>query len=370
MKNGFIAFILTLCLASPLAAQSGASGEAAGSSAEDILLRRAQSKQYQQSSSDIIDERVQSPAILTSTLSEYLLGPGDVIELTVVGIPGLDKKEFALDAQGKIAVPYVGQIELMGLTNREAESKLAALFSDSMLEDPQITVAVKEYRSHYYYVMGAVSKPGKYPLTHSTGIVDALAIAGGLTEKAEPKIKIYRYSRPQPLDGTSADAGSGEEGAGPPNPPPSNPLEISLPDLLGNAQDVNRRAIRSGDVIEVQERKDRVYYVLGDIPRPGAFTMPPNRSMVFSQALASAGGMLKTASGKKVTIIRQKPGQTLPEQIKVNAYAVLKGDTKDIDLLENDIVLVPGSASKTLGKTFVSGLTGILTTLLLIGTRY
>jgi polysaccharide export outer membrane protein len=370
MRYGLIPFILTLCLASPLPAQKSASREPAGSSAEEILLRQARSKQSQQSPSEGLDERMQSQAIATSTLSEYLLGPGDVIELTVVGIPGLDKKEFALDGQGKITVPYVGQIELVGLTSRDAESRLAALFSDSMLEDPQVTVGIKEYRSHYYYVMGAVYRPGKYPLTNSTGILDALALAGGLTEKAEPKIKIYHNSRREISNGTSTETGPAVEEAAPSNPVAANTLEISLPELLQNAQDVNRMTISSGDVVEVQERKDRVYYVLGDIPKPGAFPMPANERMPFSQALASAGGMLKTASGNKVMIIRQKAGETLPEQIRVNAYAVLKGDTKDLDLRENDIVLVPGSASKTLGKSFVNGLTGFVTTLILIGARY
>jgi len=369
MKHGAIPFILILCLAGPLAAQSSRM-QIGGSSVEDILTRQVQNKQYQQSAPVSPDEPMQSPSRLTSTLSEYLLGPGDVIELTVVGIPGLDKKEFALDAQGKIAVPYVGQTELMGLTSRDVESKLATLFAESMLEDPQVTVSVREYRSHFYYVMGAIHKPGKYPLTHSADVLDALALAGGLTEKAEPKVKIYRNSRREISDSTSADAGTVAERAEPDKSAPSNTTEISLPDLMGNTQDVNRMAIRSGDVIEVQERKEKIYYVLGDTPRPGAFQMPANENMVFSQALASAGGMLRTASGKKVTIIRQKKGNALPDQIKVNAYAVLRGDARDFELMENDIVLVPGSASKTLGKSFMNGLTGILTTLLLVGTRY
>jgi polysaccharide biosynthesis/export protein len=366
MKNGLIPFILICCLASPLAAQKSTSVEPAGSLARDILLQQARNKQYEQSSYDTFDERMRSPARLTSTLNDYFLGPGDLIELTVAGIPGLDKKEFALDGQGKIAVPYVGQIELLGLTNREVESKLAALFADSMLVDPQVTVGIKEYRSHYYYVMGAVYKPGKYPLTHSTDILDALALAGGLTDRAEPKIKIYRYSRRETSDGTSADAGNGTEKAEPANAVPSNPQEISLSDLLENAQDVNRMTVLSSDVVEVQERKNRTYYVLGDVPKPGAFSMPANERIAFSQALATAGGMLKTASGKKVMIVRPKAGEALPEQSTVNAYEVLKGNLKDFDLRENDIVLVPGSMSKTLGKAFMGGFIGIVTTLILV----
>jgi hypothetical protein len=66
-------------------------------------------------------------------------------------------------------------------------------------------------------------------------------------------------------------------------------------------------------------------------------------------------------------IVRRKANQELPEQILVDAYALLKGTIRDFDLLENDIVLVPGSASKTLGKSFLSGVSGVLTTLLVVG---
>jgi len=53
---------------------------------------------------------------IPKTITDYLLGPGDVIDLTVVGIPGLEKKEFTLDGQGNIFVPYVGQVELLVLS--------------------------------------------------------------------------------------------------------------------------------------------------------------------------------------------------------------------------------------------------------------
>jgi len=365
MKNGLIALILIVSLGSPLFAQTER-----GLSAEEILLKQAGNKQDQSSLSKTFDERMRSLARISRPSTDYLLGSGDMIELTVVGIPGLDKKVFTLDGQGTISVPYLGQVELMGLKAREVESKLAKLFAASLLEDPQVTVGVKEYRSQFFYVMGAVRKPDRYPLAQSMDILDALALAGGLTDKADSKIRIYRYSQPQAPESdpwTGRDPGARVESAKAPDP--SNPLEVSLPELLEGVQDNQRVPILSGDVVEVQERKERNYYVLGDIQKPGAYAMRPDESMALSQALGNAGGMLKTAAGTKVMIIRQKSEGELPEQIRVNAYAVLKGDVKDIKLLENDIVLVPGSASKTIGKNVLSGVTGVITTLLLIGTR-
>ncbi len=368
MKNGLRMFVLILFLHGHLLAQKNDSTEPDGVSAEEILLKQAQTRHDQEGSPQNLNERMRSLARLTKTVNDYLLGPGDIIEITVVGIPGLDKKQFALDGQGGISVPYLGQVDLLGVTTRDAEFKLARLFAASLLEDPQVTISIREYRSQYYYIMGAVNRPGKYALSQSTDLLDALSLAGGLTDKADSKIKIYRYSQQPAEEQKFADMGVREDNVKSANEAiPSNALEISLPDLLESGQNGNRMVIVSGDVVVVQERKERTYYVLGDIPRPGAFTMRPNERMAFSQALANAGGMLRTASGKKVTIIRKKEGEALPEQIRVNAYAVLKGDVKDPELWENDIVLVPGSASKTLGKSFMSGFVGILTTVLIIG---
>jgi polysaccharide export outer membrane protein len=299
---------------------------------------------------------------------EYLLGPGDKIELTVVGIPGLDRKEFSLDAQGQIYVPYLGQVKLLGLSARDVESELIRMFAVSLLEDPQVTVGIKEYKSQYFYVMGSVNKPGKFPLIQSTDILDALSLAGGLTVKADPRIKIYRYPQERQSPDSQANTASAKEGIeSSDSSEPVTPLDISLAELLEGEQSNHRLPILSGDVITVQDRKEKSYYVLGDILKPGAYAMPAEKNVALSQALANAGGMLKTAAGKKMMIVRRKANQELPEQILVDAYALLKGTIRDFDLLENDIVLVPGSASKTLGKSFLSGVSGVLTTLLVVG---
>jgi protein involved in polysaccharide export with SLBB domain len=368
MKIRLIFLILICFLGSPLLAQHNAPVEPTGLSPEDILLKQASSMQDPQTSLRDINKRIQVSPKLTKVDQEYLLGPGDKIELTVEGIPGLDKKEFALDAQGNIFVPYLGQVGILGLSVRDVESKLIRMFAVSLLEDPQVTVGIKEYRSQYFYVMGSVYKPGKYPLVQSTDILDALALAGGLTDKADPKIKIYRYAQDAGSQNSPANADSVNTGIETANTRvPFNPLEISISELLEGDQNIHRMAILSGDVITVQERKEKSYYVLGDILKPGAYAMPSEKGMALSQALANAGGILKTAAGKKMMIVRRKANEALPEQIKVDAYALLKGEIQDVALLENDIVLVPGSASKTLGKNFLSGVSGVLTTLLVIG---
>lgn len=368
MKSILTSFFLICLCSGTLLAQENSPADPAGLSPEDILRRQAQSKQETASPAQKINRRLQFTTPIARSDREYLLGPGDKIELTVVGIPGLDRKEFSLDAQGQIFVPYLGQVDLRGLSARDVESKLIRMFAVSLLEDPQVTVGIKEYKSQYFYVMGSVNKPGKFPLVQSTDILDALALAGGLTNKADPKIKIYRYSQGSEHPNFSAVADPVQGSSDSVNHSiPITPLEISLAELLEGEQSYHRMSIQSGDVITVQERKEKSYYVLGDIVKPGAYMMPSEKSVGLSQALANAGGILKTAAGKKMMIVRRKAAQDLPEQIPVNAYDLLQGKIRDVELLENDIVLVPGSASKTLGKSFLSGVSGVLTTLLVIG---
>ncbi|MBN1570667.1 MAG: polysaccharide biosynthesis/export family protein [Acidobacteria bacterium] len=368
MKSILTSLILICLLGGSLQAQQNISAEPEGASPEAILLKQASSKQDPPSPAQMINKRIISAPQMTGTDQNYLLGPGDKIELTVVGIPGLDRKEFSLDAQGQIFIPYLGQVEINGLSVRDVESKLIRMFAVSLLEDPQVTVGIKEYKSQYFYVMGSVNKPGKFPLIQSTDILDALALAEGLTSKADPRIKIYRYSQEHPFPNLSDGQNSTKPDAQSSNPAaPVTPIEISLAELLEGEQSHYRLAIQSGDVITVQDRKDKTYYILGDIVKPGAYALPSDEGIGLSQALANAGGILKTAAGKKMIIVRRKENQELPEQIPVNAYDLLKGRIRDVVLLENDIVLVPGSASKTLGKNFLSGVSGVLTTLLLIG---
>jgi polysaccharide biosynthesis/export protein len=344
---GFL--ILTFFLSCFLFAQQDPDPQSAGS-AEEILLRQAQNKQESQTSPQNLNEQIKRMVKPPKAVGEYLLGPGDVIELTVAGIPEMEKKPFPLDGQGNISVPYLGQVALLGLNARAAESELSRLYAVSLLEDPQVTLNIKEYRSQYYYVMGAVRQGGKYALTQSTDLLDALATAGGLTDKADSNIRIHRSSQ-QRSSGSSV---------------PGGPFEINLTALLAREQDGDGISIFSGDVVEVSERKEKTYYVLGDILRPGAFMIDSKKRMHLSRALANAGGMLRTAAGKKVLIIRYNETSAFPEQIMIDAYAVLKGASRDIELCENDIVLVPGSASKTLGKSLLGGVTSLLGTLLLI----
>jgi polysaccharide biosynthesis/export protein len=287
---------------------------------------------------------------------EYVLGIGDVIEVTVIGVPELVRQEFTLDGQGRISMPYINQVRLYGSTAHDAQIKIAALFEASFLENPQVSVRIKEYKSQYYYVLGAVNKPGRYPMAQPIYLLDALTTAGGLTDSADVQVRI----RPGSPDILPQEAGSSSV---------SGQQEINLAELFYNGDPRRNVLIHTGDTITVPPRKAALYYVMGEVQKQGSYPMGTTDKITISRALANAGGPLKTASAGKSLIIRQVTGSEIPTKIQVDATAILQGKIRDVELQENDIVWIPGSTTKTLGKGFLGGLNGIFGTLLLIGVR-
>lgn len=356
---------LLLVLLPPCAA-TGQGGPADGPdrkyiplSIEDLARQASQDARPQQSPAERLNERINLANEKARQARDYMLGPGDVVEVSVIGVPALQRREFELNGQGTVSLPYVGEVSLLGMTARQAEIRIASLFEVSLVVDPEVTVSVRSYKSQHFYIFGAVNKPGINQITGDTCLLDALTMAGGLTERAGRRVRVHHGGRGQMLF-PRADPGLEES---------SDNLEIDLDDLLEKGDMGLNVRIRQGDVISVPERQEQFFYVLGDVPKPGGYTMRKNERVTLSKAIATAGGFLATASGKKTTIMRPNPDGVSATQIEVDAIAVVKGKARDVEISENDIVLVPGSASKTVGRSFVAGLAGFLTTMLAFGIR-
>lgn len=108
--------------------------------------------------------------------AEYLLGPGDKLEITVSGSPG---RHVTIDADGKISMPQVGSIGLAGLSTTAAEGAIRNRYgSPGSGEEPDVILQVQEYRP--FYIDGDVAKPGAYPYHPNMTVREAVALAGGL----------------------------------------------------------------------------------------------------------------------------------------------------------------------------------------------
>ena len=314
-------------------------------SMEDILRQQAAGAVVK--GGPDFNDRLRAMAAVSRYSQDYLLGPGDILEVTVFGIEDLKKKELPLDSEGKVYLPFINEVQLMGLTPRESEVKIATLFEASVMKNPQVSVSVKEYKSQFINVLGAVFKPGTYQLTRRTFLVDAIAMAGGLlAEKAESKALVSR----------SGPKTAAEEVAGVAKP---ETLEIDLVQLLDKGDASLNVPVYAGDVISVPERVERFSYVLGDVNRGGAFEIKKGEKITLSKALASAGGLMPTAKGKATAIMRKNEDGTTT-QIPIDASQVLKGQLDDMLIAQNDVVFVPGSTTKTISRSILNSIGGIL----------
>lgn len=120
----------------------------------------------------------------------YRLGSGDKLRVTVFGEEDLSG-EFDVTGAGKISLPLIGQVQAAGLTVEETEEAIAAKLREGYLTNPKVNVEVLNYRP--FYIMGEVNKPGEYPYSNAMTVLNAVAVAGGFTYRAnEDKVFITR----------------------------------------------------------------------------------------------------------------------------------------------------------------------------------
>lgn len=123
--------------------------------------------------------------------AEYLLRPGDVVQVFVWKEPDLTR-EATVRLDGRITMPLVGDVEASGRTSQELSKDLAGRFQ-KMIENPVVTVSLTHANSSRFFVIGLVSQPGGFPLTGHVTVLQALALAGGFKDYAKTdKILIIR----------------------------------------------------------------------------------------------------------------------------------------------------------------------------------
>jgi protein involved in polysaccharide export with SLBB domain len=116
-------------------------------------------------------------------ISSYKLGPGDQLRVTVFRHVDLSG-EFTLDGEGYFALPLVGEILGGGRTSRQLENEVeVALKSGGYLIDPQVSIEVLNYRP--FYIIGEVNNPGSFAYVNGMTVINAVALAGGFTYRAD-----------------------------------------------------------------------------------------------------------------------------------------------------------------------------------------
>lgn len=118
----------------------------------------------------------------SDTTTEFLLGPEDVLEVTVWKNPDLSRTT-AIRPDGHISMPIIGDVQAAGLTAAALSTQIAARYKE-YIQVPSVSVNVKELNSYTVYVLGEVSKPGKFHLKSYITVLQAISLAGGFTNYA------------------------------------------------------------------------------------------------------------------------------------------------------------------------------------------
>jgi protein involved in polysaccharide export with SLBB domain len=123
--------------------------------------------------------------------STYKLASGDVININVFGEADLSFQEMRLTDAGTFSYPFIGEVQAKGKTAAEIEQLLIDKLKGDYLIDPRVSVSVLQYRE--FFISGEVKTPGGYPFQPGLTLRRAIALAGGLTERAsEKRITIIR----------------------------------------------------------------------------------------------------------------------------------------------------------------------------------
>jgi len=161
---------------------------------------------------------------------DYVLGPGDQLEITVFGQPDLTTTA-TVRPDGLIALPLIQEVKAGGKTVAQLQTELTRRYA-TYIKHPAISVSVRQFQMNHIYVMGEVAKPGRYDLTDNMTVLDAITLAGGTTEMAN-------------LDGTHIARNEGGK---------DKTIPVKVKQLIQGKSAAQNVALQNGDLVYIPRR--------------------------------------------------------------------------------------------------------------------
>lgn len=274
------------------------------------------------------DENNNLPSSETSIASgykgDYIIGPEDLVEINVYQVEELNRTA-RVSSSGHIKLPLAGTIKASGLTAPELESELSKRLQQ-YLQEPIVSVFIKEYRSQSITVLGAVITPQVYIVTRQKFLIDMISMSGGLTKDAGDICYVRRGNET---------------------------IIVNIKDLLVGGDMRLNIPVFSGDLIHVPV--GGVIFVDGSVNNPGSFTM--QGTITLTQAIAMAKGFKYEAIRDEIKVYRDT-GKDTRDIIDIDYDAILEKKSPDIFLKDKDVLIVPKSGVKGFWNGFVQSLTG------------
>ncbi len=240
---------------------------------------------------------------------DYVIGAQDVLSIAVFDQADLGGR-YTVELDGSFTFPLIGRIHAGGLTIRAFETELKTRLADGFFKNPQVTVAIEQYRSQRVFVIGEVKNAGAYALTGDMTLIEALAKAGSTTQFASDEVVVVRGTSGVELP-SGGGAPAGEEIA-----------RINLEDLQSGMAAARNLELRDGDTIYVARAE--VVFVFGHVKNPGSYPIKSDTTVL--QALSLAGGVAPSGAMNRTKILRIVQGER--RELKVKASDIVQaGDT-------------------------------------------
>jgi polysaccharide export outer membrane protein len=264
----------------------------------------------------------------------YTIGPDDVLDIDVFGLPELSKT-VRVSNDGTIILALIGRVQATGSTVEQLRKELESKYAKTYIRDPQVTVFVREFHSRPISVMGSVDKPGVYQITGNQTLIDMLSLAGGFSKTGPVAGRSVFVTRKGGF--ASVNMAEGMRLVSP------EKVEINL-DRLFYSRDQNLNiAVKPFDIVTVSQAD--IIYVMGGVRQPSGFPLPSKNQITVLQAVAMAGGLTSTASRGTARLIRTKDDGARAE-IPIELGKIIKGQLPDVQLVANDILYINDSTTK------------------------
>jgi len=245
--------------------------------------------------------------------NEYLLGPGDLVRISVYGSPDM-LTETRLSKDGMITFPLLGEVSIGGLSTHSSQKKIADLLEkNGYLKKAQVNLLVVQYQSLSVSVLGDVYKPGKYALDTPSKLTDVLALAGGATQSGSDLVTLIRTEGNKTVK-----------------------KELDLRNVIAKADSEHNPRIQANDIVFVNARE---VSVLGQVNRPGKYSVTSGVRTVLD-FISQAGGVA-ISGADKVVILLNRAGKTEKREIDLDLL-LRTGDTSaNLELMSGDSIYVP-----------------------------
>jgi len=274
------------------------------------------------------------PSWLNSPTQFFTLGPGDKLEMEIIGEPA-SRTTTMVAPDGKIYFNLLPGIDVWGMTLSQAKGRLEEELGKFMRERPQVSMVLRGVESKRVWVLGRVQQPGVYALAVPMTLLEAVSMAGGTLAMSS-----YQDQEAAGVSEELADLSRSfviREG---------RLLPVDFERLLKKGDLSQNIYLQPDDFVYLPAATARDVYVLGAVAQPRL--VPFREGMGVAAAIASAYGTINGAYMHHVAVVR---GALQSPQIAVIDYkGVIRGEAKDFELQPHDIVYVPFSPYRYLQR--------------------